>query len=545
MKQTLRFLALALGAAMAFSLAACGPESGTPGDNLGGTSGDKVSIFSRPTVERPADGRKDWIDVDSFVCYYGSLTGDSEKTPVFGGEPRRALDVLKEFDVAIIHSSQLFGDPNAKQYVEELKAAGTYVISYLTIGEDDGLHTGDGLGENGYASYYLYENGMPRMNSSWGSYFVDAGNPVWQSHILEEAKRVLEFGVDGLFLDTLDTVDVAYDTMGGMVDLVRRLREELPEGTKLVPNRGFTVFQYISQYVDGIMFESFSTTYDEASGYFVDRTESDLEYNQTVACNIINRARRYDYMPVFCLDYINEAEYSYMPQNIYNTAWAYDFIPYVTYSRQLDICPNPGVKPQGERGSLALSKFSDTSGEVSLNGDTSEANLAYAGNELCTVTVDSTFVGYSGPKPINDGFRATEETHNQLNWATESWASDNNDLRDHWIQFTFDSPQDVSKVIVYWAPDGTGTPTFYSPREARVEALIDGEWVTMDSYSWKTESGEYLLRQYSTEFTFETIKTEAIRVFQPKAMGDATSERTDGMTTLFTGIMWVSEVEIY
>ncbi|MDE5548591.1 MAG: discoidin domain-containing protein, partial [Clostridia bacterium] len=339
-------------------------------------------------------------------------------------------------------------------------------------------------------------------------------------------------------------VDVAYDTMGGMTDLVRRLDEELPEGTKLVPNRGFTIFQYISQYVDGIMFESFSTTYDETSGFFVDRNESDMEYNQTVACNIINRVRRYDYMPVFCLDYINKAEYTYMPQNVYDNAWMYDFVPYCTYSRQLDICPNPGVKPASARGSLALSKLNDSTGETTLNGDTSSANLVYAGNELCTVTVDSTFVGYSGAKPLTDGFIATEETHNQMNWATESWASENNNRKDHWIQFTFTSPQDISKVNVYWAPDGTGTPTFYSAREARVEAMIDGKWTTVATYSWK-KGEEYLTQQLLTEFTFDKITTDQIRIFQPKGMGDATSSRTDGVETLFTGIMWVSEVEIY
>lgn len=540
MRKATQFLSFALGAAMLFLTVACGETLPTENNN-----NESVSIFSRPVVERPAEGRKDWLDVDSFVCYYGSFTGDSEKTPVFGGEARRALDVLKEFDVAIIHSSQLFGDENASEYVEELKAAGTYVIAYLSIGEDDGLHVGDGLGENGYASYYLYENGMPRMNSSWGSYFVDAGNPVWQAKVLENAKTIMDYGVDGLFLDTLDTVDVAYDTLGGMVDLVRRLDEELPEGTKLVPNRGFTVFQYISQYVDGIMFESFSTTYDEASGYFVDRNQSDMEYNQTVACNVINRVRRYDYMPVFCLDYINAEEYSYMPQNVYDNAWKYDFIPYATYSRNLDICPNPGVKPASERGSLALSKLSDSQGEVSINGDTSSANLAYAGNGLCEVTVDSTFVGYSGAKLLNDGFYATTENHDQLNWATESWASENNNLKDHWIMFTFDSPQDISRVNVYWAPDGTGTPTVFSPREARVEVWIEGEWETVATYSWLTESGEYLLQQICTEFTFDSVNTTKIRVVQPKAMGDATSSRNDGTETSFSGIMWVSEVEIY
>lgn len=537
MNKTRKILAAALAGAMILSVAAC-----TPGEGGGGSKG---SIFSRPTVERVAGQRKDWLDVDSFACYYGPLTGPAETEPVFGGETVTALEALKAFDVAIIHSSQLRSDPEAKAHVEELKAAGTYVISYISIGEDDSLTVADGLGENGYASYYLYDDyGMPRRNNSWGSYFIDAGNPVWQSMILSEAKSVMEFGVDGLFLDTLDTVDVAYDTIGGMVDLVKKLDAALPDA-KIVANRGFTIFPYISENIDGVMFESFSMSYDETTGMFVDRTPNDLEYNQTVACNIINRARRYDYMPVFCLDYINKVEYSYMPQNIYDVAWQYDFIPYTTYSRGLDVCPNPNIRPKSNRGELALSKLSDVVVENPLNADTTENNLAYVGNERCKVTVDSTFPGYSGVKPLNDGFYATTENHNQNIWATESWASENNNDRDHWIQFTFTDAVDISKVVVYWAADGVGTPTIYSPREAYIEAMIDGQWQRVASYNWKTESGEFLLQQNSTEFTFEKVTTDRIRVFQPKGMGDATSSRNEGAQTTFSGIMWVSEVEIF
>lgn len=513
---------------------ACGKTEGTT---------NAVSIFSRPTVERTAGQKKEWMDVDSFVCYYGPLSGEAEKTPVLGGESVSAMENLKKFDVAIIHSSQLFSDPDAKELVKELQDNGTYVIAYLTIGEDDKLRAGDGLGENGYASYYICENGMPKMNSSWGSYFVDAGNPVWQQMVVEEARSILDYGADGLFLDTLDTVDVAYDTIGGMVDLVKTLDETFPEA-KLVVNRGFTIFSYISSYVDGIMFESFSTTYDSVGEVFVDRNEADMNYNATVACNVINRARRYDYMPVFCLDYVNASEYSYMPKAIYDNVWQYDFIPYVTYSRALDVCPCPGIKPTSERGSLALSKFNDAPAASETNGDTSSANLAYAGNELCTVTVDSVFAGYSGAKPLTDGFYATKENHNQMNWATEAWASENNNQKDHWIQFAFKTAQDISSVTVYWAADGEGTPTIYSAREAYVEAWIDGEWVRVASYNWKSDSG-YLLQQEKTEFTFDTVTTDKIRVFQPKGMGDATTSRTDGVETTFSGIMWVSEVEIH
>lgn len=529
-------LAVLLVTALSFSFAGCNKK--------------QVSIFSRPTVEKVAGQMKDWNDVDSFTCYYGPLTGIAEPDPVYGGDLEYVKDALKEFDVAIIHSNQLFGKDKAKEIVSELRASGTYVIAYITVGEDDTLRVADGLGEGGYASYYIYEDGAPKVNAGWGSYYVDAGNPVWQSLVLDRAHAIMEYGCDGFFLDTLDTVYVVPDTMGGMQDLCRRLDEEFPQA-KIVANRGFTAFPYISQYLDGIMFEYFTMNYNEITKQFYQRSEKEMMQNWIAGCDLVNRARRYDYMPVFCLDYVEKDEYRYMSQICFDEAWKYDFITYTTYSRALDVCPVPGVKPTTNRGENAL-KYMGTEnnagsngGTAVKNGDMTEANLAYAGNNLCVVSVDSTFGGYTGAKPLNDGFYATSENHDQDNWAVEAWASLNDKGKDHWIQFAFKAEQEISKVVVYWAVDNG---SIYSAREAYIEAWIDDEWQRIEDdgayYNWKTESGDYLIQQNSTTFTFNTVTTDRIRVVQPKGKGDATTDGVEGATT-YSGIMWVSEVEIY
>ena len=271
-----------------------------------------IDIFSRPVVERPAEGRKNWNDVSSFCCYYGDFD----------------FEFQSKFDVVIMHTNTLLRpsyevpadfdfeayQEQSKQEVAKLQAAGCYVVSYITIGEDDSLNVGDGLGEGGYASYYIYENGVPKPNTNWGSWFVDAGNPAWQAKILDEAADILAFGVDGLFLDTLDTVDIANNTLAGMADLVKKLKETFPEA-KLVANRGFTVLPYISQYIDGLMFESFNTTVSDFTtpkGTFRDLDQEERDWNELVACNTINAVRRYDYFPVFVLDYVPEEDYDFM-----------------------------------------------------------------------------------------------------------------------------------------------------------------------------------------------------------------------------------------
>jgi hypothetical protein len=486
----------------------------------------EVSIFSKPVVQKVGNQRKDWLDVSSFICYYGDFD----------------IEAQSKFDVAIIHSNVLYRTSDAKEKVKELQDKGTYVISYITVGEDDTLSTADSLGEGGFASYYIYENGYPKQNTNWGSYFVDAGNPVWQAKIIDESNTILSYGVDGLFLDTLDTVDILFESIPGMVDLVKKLDENFPDA-KIVANRGFTVLPYISSYIDGVMFESFNTTYDFTLGKVADLSDESNDYNENVASNIINSVRQYDYFPVFALDYVNEYEYSYMPKGYYDRSWQYDFIPYTTYDINLGTAAVPLdtdgnlLTPASKRGELALSK--KTSTDIGgPNADVTAKNFAYVGNGT-TLKVGSTFAGYN-VATLNDGWYATPENHNQANWSKEAWASNDNKNADHYIEFTFTNEQSVSEVVVHWAND---SGTYYSPQLAKIEVWVNDAWVEVASLTNGPADDDGFFRAFeqSWTFTFTSINTTKVRVVQPKGMGCA-DKYGDKVRE---GIMWVSEVEIF
>ena len=95
MKRVFLLIAMLL---IALTISACGEDN-------------RVSIFSRPVVERPAEGRKDWNDVSSFICYYGDFN----------------YEVQSKFDVVIMHTSTLHSPSNpsvdfdAEAYEEEAK----------------------------------------------------------------------------------------------------------------------------------------------------------------------------------------------------------------------------------------------------------------------------------------------------------------------------------------------------------------------------------------------------------------------------------------
>lgn len=471
----------------------------------------EISIFSRPLADRSSfteDGKKvAWQDVESFSCYYGAYT-----------------DKQENYDVAICESKNLGAEGIAK-----LNAAGVYTICYITVGEDPDLNTGDGLGEGGYASYYIYENGAPKRNDNWNSYFVDAGSPVWQEMIIEKARKILDMGADGLFMDTIDSVDVDMNTLGGMVSLIKRLREEFPNA-KLVANRGFSALPYVSRYIDGLMFESFNTTWDFAKDYAVDLSESATEYNVATAVNVINKQRQYYYFPVFALDYINPND-DYLIQSYLDRSWTYDFIGYMTTAHKLDDVYVYSEKPKSARGSIALKGEGDiaqTAGQP--NGDTSANNLAYVKNGA-TFEVDSYYSNdYRANKTaaLNDGF--ISET---MYWAKRAWASGEEKpdtgeeyAEDHWIEATLAERTSVSKVNVYW---GFDNGAYYSGQTVVVEALVDGEWTEVARVE-NIEAGSD-----KTELTFTAVNTTKIRIVQPAGKGAA----------FRPGLMWVGEIEIY
>lgn len=472
----------------------------------------EVSIFSRPLPERNGftqDGKKvEWLDVSSFCCYYGAY---DEK--------------MTNFDVAICESRSL-----GAEGIQKLNEAGVYTICYITIGEDDSLNTGDGLGEGGYASYYLYENGAPKMNTNWNSYFVDAGSPVWQDIIIERARQILEMGADGLFMDTIDSVDIDMATAGGMVSLIKRLREEFPDA-KLVANRGFSVLDYIGKYIDGMMFESFNTTWNFETNMADDLSESSNEYNIATAVNTINRNRTYNYFPVFALDYVNEWEIGYMAQHYIDRSWTYDFIPYLQTAILLNKVTVYEEKPQSQRGSIALigeGDIAQTAGQP--NGDISEANLAYVKNGA-TVTVDSYYSSdyrNNGTAAINDGF--ISET---MYWAKRAWASYDEKVtgeavheQDHWVEFDFTEIKDISKVNIYWAFDNG---IYYSSSVIIIEKWENGAWVEVTTVSDISSNSQ------ETFIEFDTVSTQKLRVRQPAGGGAEFRQ----------GIMWVGEIEIY
>jgi hypothetical protein len=222
-----------------------------------------------------------------FVCYYGAGN----------------LDALSRHPLVILEARNYTRDE-----IRGLERRGPIVVGYLSLGEvlekprSSAPAPTTPAGAPGAPApaaarprllelppYYLDRDGdgQPDRNGAWGSLYVDARSPAWQARVLDELVPELlgRRGVNGLFLDTLDTVDAFPETRDGMARLVARVRERWP-AIPLVANRGFSMLDALVPLVDAFLFEAFSTRYDPATGKSRLHPPADLEWVDSILARI-------------------------------------------------------------------------------------------------------------------------------------------------------------------------------------------------------------------------------------------------------------------
>ena len=126
--------------------------------------------------------------------------------------------------------------------LRELVERGVAPLAYLSLSEDQGPA----------APWQRAER-----NPDWGGAFVHVGHPGWVGHVVDQAKAALAGGFCGLFLDTLNVELTFPGDVPHMLALVAAIREEAQPGY-LLANRGFGMLPRLAEFVDGILFESFT-----------------------------------------------------------------------------------------------------------------------------------------------------------------------------------------------------------------------------------------------------------------------------------------------
>ena len=119
------------------------------------------------------------------------------ETAFFYGTPL-PVDLLERYPRVVLEPE------NASQGgLERLGQAGVKRFAYLSIGE---------VGPTRSWRLEIDDEWILGQNAAWKSAILDLDSEGWRGFLLERAKKLHEQGFDGLFLDTLDSFQLAART---------------------------------------------------------------------------------------------------------------------------------------------------------------------------------------------------------------------------------------------------------------------------------------------------------------------------------------------
>lgn len=185
-------------------------------------------------------------------------------------------------ELACCEKAVLQPDHYSEEELRYLKAQGVSPLAYVSVGEDVGPPA-------------AWQVGGKR--SEWGGFRVDPRHPGWVTRVLGQVRSALARGFAGLFLDTLDAAEEM--SRSGTLSLLRELRR-VAGRAYVMANRGFGLLPEMAQYIDGILFEAFSTTH---SPDYAPLPETELRFNEALACYLRTFGKE-----LFSLDYAGTPE---------------------------------------------------------------------------------------------------------------------------------------------------------------------------------------------------------------------------------------------
>lgn len=128
-----------------------------------------------------------------------------------------------------------------------LRGQGVTPLAYLSVGEDPSPEP----------------SAWSRQcrNPDWGTWYVKIGHAGWTARLHAAAGASLQH-FSGLLLDTLDGTALFPSDRSPLLRTLRGLRRRWP-GAYLLANRGFDLLPEMAHSVDGVLLESFTTSWED------------------------------------------------------------------------------------------------------------------------------------------------------------------------------------------------------------------------------------------------------------------------------------------
>ncbi|WOO40711.1 endo alpha-1,4 polygalactosaminidase [Rubellicoccus peritrichatus] len=460
------------------------------------SSGMTESVYVAPMLPTGnSDARERFDEIESYACYYGP----------------GLIEEMSTRDAAIIEVRN-----QTPESVAKLQEAGTLVIGYISLGEDDALRVGDAGGPGGFDSAYFDRNqdGAPDKNSVWSSYFTDSRQPAWRRHFLDIAWNMKKkFGVDGFFLDTVDTSELYKESRDAMVTLVKELRAQNPDSL-IILNRGFHTVADLAPYVDGVMFESLTASWDWGNSEYILMRPSAWDHGLEIWQDVLKPAMDDHGLVVLALDYAGGPDAPAV-KTAYDRAATFGYIPEVS-NIYLDKIYDIDYKGQPDDAYLDIQATPER-----LTFELEETRNGFP--KGTSVRPSSNYPDYE-VAPVIDGVA----DKNELNWRNRAWASWEKPAT-HYLEFRLPKPMTTRGLAINWAWDN-GVP--FASRDFRVEVLSSS--AAEESGAWQSVAEVENNADAENRIQFDPAEVVAVRLVQEP--GSGSDERPN--------MMWVEQVEL-
>lgn len=225
-------------------------------------------------------------------------------------------DILYAYDwIVLDQDNEYINLINEKFYMKKRAK----MIGYLSVGEIE--------------PYREYFNGLKNYvigkNPRWNSFIADIRNKNYREFLLNNvAKRIIDKGFEGFFLDTLDSYKLASDKkewkefQKAEIEFIKALRKKYPDKLIIV-NRAFEIIDKIYRYIDAVVVESLFFTVGNRGNY----VETDNDYRNAIF-TILEKIKKYQ-IPIIVIDYVDPSEKE-LAETIVEEISKKGFIPYVS-----------------------------------------------------------------------------------------------------------------------------------------------------------------------------------------------------------------------
>ncbi len=254
-----------------------------------------VVLISYCALKPEVYEKKKLLSVSKYAIYYG----------------KNKIDKLSRYDLVILDP-----DNYSKDEILKLKNS-TIIIAYLSIYEI-----------NPSRKYFSkVKECIIGFNEMWRTYYIDVSCGKWRETIMEEIiLEIINKGFDGIFLDTIDDVEI-YGKKNEVISLIKNIRERYPK-LIIIQNRGFSIVDETAPYIDGILFESFTSRYNWSTSKYEIWGENDLRWTENIAKQLIYLKNKRNLL-ILTLDYVDMKNES-MKNFCIARAKKFGFIPFLS-----------------------------------------------------------------------------------------------------------------------------------------------------------------------------------------------------------------------